>query len=145
MSGEPVYQFVDTNVLVYAHDNSAGQKHGQAQELIEELWELKSGCVSIQILQEFYMVVTMRVPSPLLPNIAAGIINDLRSWRVHQPDVDDILGAISNQSRYQTSFWDSMVIESARKLGCKVLFSENFNTGQRYGDVQVVNPFEASI
>jgi predicted nucleic acid-binding protein len=141
MIDESPGKFIDTNILVYAHDNSAGQKQDLAQELIKELWESRAGCLSIQVLQEFYVGVTMKVPDPLLPEAAAVIINDLTSWRVHRPDGDDLLAAIDKQIRYRISFWDSMVIQSAQSLGCEILFSENFNAEQRYDGVLVVNPF----
>lgn len=65
MSDSVVYQFVDTNVLVYAHDISAGAKHQKARDLLVDLWETEQGCLSIQVLQEFYVTVTRKVAHPL--------------------------------------------------------------------------------
>jgi predicted nucleic acid-binding protein len=129
MSETRVAQFVDTNVLIYAHDRSAGTKHLQARQLLQELWDTHQGCLSIQVMQEFYVNVTRKVARPLAPAMAARILTDLAVWHIHRPDVEDILNAIEVQERYQLSFWDSMVVVSAQQLGCQVLWSEDLNAG----------------
>ena len=138
--GEPL-QFVDTNVLVYAHDQSAGEKHKRARQLIGVLWENQTGCLSIQVLQEFYVNVTQKVARPLKPEVAGQIISDLAVWQIHEPGVADVLDAIRLQSRYQLSFWDAMMLASAAALGCKIVWSEDLNPGQQYDQVFVSNPF----
>ena len=140
MSAKPL-QFVDTNVLIYAHDRSAGPKHEQARALMAELWEHRAGCLSIQVLQEFYVNITRKVTHPLSPETAVEIINDLATWQIHQPDVSDLLAAIRLQTRLQLSFWDAMIIASANRLGCHTVWSEDLNAGQTYGDTVVQNPF----
>jgi len=141
MSAEPKLQFVDTNVLVYAHDLSAAAKHQAARALIQELWESGNGCVSVQVLQEFYVNVTRKVPKPLESQTAAHIVADLARWTVHAPDVEDVLEAIAIQRRHQISFWDAMIVASAVQLGCDVVWSEDLNAGQVYEGVRVVSPF----
>jgi len=134
-------QFVDTNILIYAHDLSAGHKHIRASELIRELWGSGEGCLSIQVLQEFYVNVTQKVARPLTPDVAAQIIADLGVWQVHRPGVEDVLDAVRVQGRYQLSFWDAMIIVSATRLGCQTIWSEDLNPGQVYGQVTVASPF----
>jgi predicted nucleic acid-binding protein len=134
-------QFVDTNVLIYAHDQSAGEKHKRAKQLLAELWENQTGCLSIQILQEFYVNVTQKIARPLKPDVASQIISDLAVWQIHQPGVGDVLDAIRLQSRYQLAFWDAMMLASAAALGCKIVWSEDLNPGQPYDQVMVSNPF----
>lgn len=134
-------QFVDTNVLIYAHDLSAGQKHVHAQELVQKLWQDGEGCLSIQVLQEFYVNVTQKVAKRLLPEVAAQIIADLSAWEVHRPGVQDVLGAIRLQARYRLSFWDAMIVASAIRLGCRTIWSEDLNPGQVYDDVTVLSPW----
>ncbi len=87
MSAGQDYQFVDTNVLIYAHDTSAGAKRDRAVWLLEELWESRSGCLSVQVFQEFYVNITRKVAHPLESSAAAQILADLSVWRVHAPDV----------------------------------------------------------
>lgn len=134
-------QFVDTNVLVYAHDTSAGGKHARAKALVADLWQSGNGCLSVQVLQEFYVTVTQKVRKLLASDTASRIIEYLSNWRVHTPGADDVLEAIRIHQRYAISFWDAMIIRSAEALGCKVLWSEDLNPGQYYGEVKVVNPF----
>lgn len=133
--------FVDTNILVYAHDNSAGNKYIKAKSLISDLWQSETGCISIQVLQEFYVVMTKKVKKPIRPEVAQKIIGNLGKWAIHSPSVEDILDSIDIQQRYNISFWDSLVICSAQKLGCGVIWSEDLNHGQLYGEVIVRNPF----
>jgi predicted nucleic acid-binding protein len=142
MSDSRKLQFVDTNVLIYAHDGSAGVKHVRARDLLRDLWQSGAGCLSVQVLQEFYVNVTQKVAKPLTPDVAAHIIADLSVWQVHCPGVDDVLDAIRLQARYQISFWDAMMVASAIHLGCGRLWSEDLNPGQVYGAVTVANPFE---
>jgi predicted nucleic acid-binding protein len=134
-------QFVDTNVLIYAHDRSAGRKHSRAQELIRELWQTGEGCLSIQVLQEFYVNITQKVAQPIAPVLAAQLITDLSVWQVHRPAVEDVLDAIRLQERHQLSFWDAMIIASALQLGCQTIWSEDLNPGQVLDQVTIENPF----
>ena len=134
-------QFVDTNIMIYAHDRSAGQKYERAKQIVQELWETRTGCLSIQVLQEFYVNVTQKVAKPLSRNAAAQIIADLGLWDVHRPGARDLLDAIRLQERYQLSFWDAMIITSAIQLRCDILWSEDFSPGHFYDRVKVINPF----
>lgn len=141
MNGDSGRQFVDTNVLVYAHDRSAGEKHTRARELVLALWESGDGCLSVQVLQEFYVTVTRKVADPIGLHMAAQLVADLGAWTVHRPGVEDVLDAIRLQARYAISFWDAMILTSAGQLSCDMLWSEDLNAGQTYGAVEVRNPF----
>jgi predicted nucleic acid-binding protein len=145
MSDVSRLQFVDTNVLIYAHDRSSGPKHQRAKALIQELWDSGGGCLSIRVLQEFYVNVTRKVVQPLTPESAAQIIGDLSVWSVHCPHIDDVLYAIRLQNRFQLSFWDAMIVASALQLGCQVLWSEDLNPTQVYEQLSVVNPFASNV
>ncbi len=133
--------FVDTNVLVYAHDVTAGDKHGRARALLEELWDTREGCLSVQVLQEFFVTTTRKIPKPLEAPAAGQIINDLALWHVHAPAARDVLAAIDIHQQSGASFWDAMIIRSAQELGCQTLYSEDLNPGQTYAGVRVSNPF----
>ncbi len=144
MSAEFEREFIDTNILIYAHDVSAGGKHTAAKQLVQRIWETGSGCLSVQVLQEFYVVITRKVANPVTPEMAAEIIRDLGYWHICSPTVDDLLGAIDLQQRYRTSFWDAMVIQTAACMDCRVLWSEDLANDQVYGAVRVKNPFMTS-
>ena len=134
-------RFVDTNILVYAHDTSAGSKHERARALLDQLWGTRDGCLSLQILQEFFVSVTRKVPRPLDAAAAKEIIADLSRWHVHVPAADDVLGAIGLHQRTGISFWDAMMVRSAAEIGCEVIYSEDLNHGQPYDGARVENPF----
>jgi len=136
-------QFVDTNVLVYAHDVTAGDKHARARALVEELWRTRDGCLSVQVLQEFFVTTTRKIPRPLDVRTAKRIIDDLARWHVHAPAASDVLAAIDIHHRTVTSFWDAMILRSAKELDCQTLHSEDFNHGQVYEGVRVRNPLLA--
>jgi predicted nucleic acid-binding protein len=136
-----VVYFLDTNILVYAYDRSAGQKHNLAVQLMEGCWENENGCLSLQVLQEFFVTVTRKIATPLDHQTTRQIVADLAQWRLHAPKASDLIQAIDLQHDYQLSFWDALVVQSATSLGCKQLLSEDLNHGQVYGDVQAINPF----
>ena len=134
-------EFVDTNVLVYAHDVSAGAKRDRAQELLTSLWASGHGCLSIQVLQEFYVTVTRKVARPLDPGAAAQVVSDLGRWRTHAPQPHDVLEAIRLHGRNRISFWDAMILHSAAALECRVVWSEDLKPGRSSAGVFIENPF----
>lgn len=142
MNDELSYQFVDTNVLVYAYDSRNAQKQQQAKALLRQLWQEQTGCISIQVLQEFYVTTTQKLANPLAVTEAAQIISDLSLWRIHQPQVEDILSAVQIQQRYQLSFWDSLIVRSANQLGCKLIWTEDLNNDQIIEGCKIQTPFK---
>jgi len=142
MNDEPARQFVDSNILVYAYDISHGEKHIQAKALLLSLWESGIGCASIQVLQEFYVNVTRKSRFPLSPEQATQVIQDFSDWSVHRPGIKDVVSAIELHQRYQISFWDAMILQSARQSGCGILWSDNLSNGEIYAGVKVINPFK---
>jgi predicted nucleic acid-binding protein len=141
MTGDPLREFIDTNVLIYAHDVTAGEKYRRAQTLLVTLWTSQRGCLSIQILQEFFINVTRKLSQPILVAEASVLIADFAKWQVHSPTAQDVLSAIALHQRYHVSFWDALVIQSAVQLDCKILWSEDLSHGQIYAGVRVLNPF----
>lgn len=133
--------FVDTNILVYAHDRSAGAKQARARELLGRLWRADGGSLSVQVLQEFFVAVTRKVPEPLSSSEAEGIVRDLATWQVFVPTADDVLEAIRLHRRLRVSFWDAMILHSAAALACHEVWSEDLNAGQVVDGVTVRNPF----
>ena len=134
-------EFVDTNILVYSYDRTAGDKHTAAREVIDRLWDSGEGVLSTQVLQEFYVVVTGKIPQPLKPPRAREIISDLGTWTVALLEVQDILSASRMAERYRLSFWDALILAAAHKEEAITLWSEDLNHGQKYDGVAVQNPF----
>jgi len=133
--------FLDTNILVYAHDRGAGGKHETAKALVENLWRQRKGVISIQVLQEFYVNVRRKALNPIRPKEAKQLLADYMSWEVVINDGESLLQAIEVETRYKISFWDALIIQAANVAGATVLYSEDLSHNQRYGDVRVNNPF----
>ncbi len=134
-------EFCDTNVLVYAYDASAGDKHQRAKRLLQQLWESGNGVISIQVLQELFVALTRKVAHPLSIHDARGIMADIATWHVVEPTRGDVLEAIDATARWQVSFWDAMVLTAARKARAPTLWSEDLSDGQSYDGTTVHNPF----
>lgn len=136
-----VRTFLDTNVLIYAYDVSAGQKREIAREVVGRLWESGLGVLSTQVLQEFYVNVTGKIPTPLPKKTARDIVRDLLNWEVVGSDGAAVLSAIDLRLKYGYSFWDSMIIGSAISGGANLLLTEDLSDGQTVQGVKIVNPF----
>lgn len=139
MKGDKV--FLDTNIVVYAHDISAGEKHKTAISIMENLWDSGLGLISTQVVQEFFVSVTKKIPKPLDMKLAKEIISDLLRWDVVTNERDSILEAIEIHVRHKYSFWDSMIIESAIRGGASLLLSEDLSDRQIIDGVTIKNPF----
>lgn len=141
MSADRSGEFVDSNVLVYAHSRASAEKRDRASELLDRLWVSGGGSVSIQVLQEFFVIVTRKVPQPLSIGEASEIVEDYSRWTVYCPEPKDLSAAIDIHRRFRISFWDAMIIHSARRLNCGVLWTEDLTNGQTYAGVTVRDPF----
>jgi predicted nucleic acid-binding protein len=136
--------FVDTNVLVYVYDLSAGVKCSRAQELTSELWDLRKGVVSTQVLQELYIALRRRLKIPVSIADASGIVRDYFEWEVVINGRDSIIRAAELEARYKISFWDGLILQAAERAGADLMYSEDLSHGQIYGSVKVLNPFTDS-
>jgi predicted nucleic acid-binding protein len=132
--------FVDTNILVYAHDADAGVKRQRAVEALRELWQSNSGRLSIQVLQEFYVNVTQKLATPLARATAREVLSAYGTWVRAPTTVDTVRRATDLAEIAQLSFWDALVIASAEQSGAAQLYTEDLNTGQIIAGVTVVNP-----
>jgi predicted nucleic acid-binding protein len=133
--------FVDTNVLVYAHDVDAGNKHEIARELLRRLWENRQGVMSTQVLQEFYVTVTRKLPKPLDRPAARRVVSTYRAWPIQEIAVADILSAAEMEERHQLSFWDALILTSARRAGAGRVVSEDFGSGRQVEGLVIENLF----
>lgn len=133
--------FVDTNILVYAHDHTAGPKHQQARLLTQTLWGSMNGVVSTQVLQELYVSLRRKSRSPLPVSEVERILLDYFEWEVVVNDRASLIRAIELETRYRISFWDALMLQAAESAGAGTVNTEDLNHGQRYAGVKVVNPF----
>ncbi|MGA2005683.1 MAG: PIN domain-containing protein [Terriglobales bacterium] len=132
--------FVDTNILVYAHDRSAGVKHQRAQLLLEQLWDSGQGVLSTQVLQELCINLRRKVSDPLPIEEVRLLIRDYATWEVVTNTSESVLQALDIEMRYMTSFWDALILQAAESAGASILYSEDLATGQHHGSIQIVNP-----
>lgn len=132
--------FVDTNILMYAHDTSAGEKHERAKALVQELWRDRTGVVSTQVLQELAVNLRRKAGRPLDVKATREIVADYLTWQVVVNGGESTLDALDLEGRFQISFWDALVIHAAESSGATVLYSEDLSHGQVYGSVRVLNP-----
>ena len=144
MSADAQRVFVDAHVLVYAFDSSAGRKQHVARQLLERLWESSTGCISIQVLQEFFVTVTRKVAKPLPLEDATARVREFTTWKVFTPSADDVLAAIGLHAQARIGFWDAMIVLAAAESGCDVLWTEDLSDGQLLRGVRIRDPFANS-
>lgn len=137
MSGKT---FVDSNVLIYAHDVDARAKHEKASAVLRQLWEEHNGVLSMQVLQEFYVNVTRKIPSPLRKDAARLVVHTYISWCIETTPTE-IATAFRIEDEARIGFWDALVIASAAKCGAVRILSEDLNDRQTIAGVRIENPF----
>ncbi len=133
--------FVDSNVLVYARDASEPEKQPLAAAWMRYLWEARCGCLSFQVLQEFYVIVTQKLDPGMRGEAARRDVEALFAWSPLSPDAPMIRDAWQLEDRYSLSWWDALIVSAARAAGCNSLLSEDLQDGQDYQGVRVLNPF----
>ncbi len=131
--------FLDTNVLVYTDDADAPAKRDRAVELVGEHRRLRSGVISTQVLQEYFVASTRKLGVDA--KLARRKVELFGRLEVVGIGIDDITDAIDLVRLHQVSFWDALIIRAARAAGCTRLYSEDLNPGWRIEGLTVVNPF----
>ncbi|MGA3265050.1 MAG: PIN domain-containing protein [Terracidiphilus sp.] len=131
--------FLDTNILVYGDDCAEPAKRKTALELIKEHRQQRTGVVSLQVLQEYFVTVTKKLK--LDTTIARNKVEIYSKFHVAEPTVNDILAAIDLHRLHGFSYWDALVLRMAKQTGCRVLLSEDMPHGQVIDGVRIVNPF----
>lgn len=136
-----VKTFVDTNILLYAYDREAGEKHEKARKAVVELWENNGGVLSAQVLEEFYVNVTRKIPKPLTKKQGLELISHYLSWDTVSIHGGMVAEAAQLEERAKISFWDALIVVSAQRSGARLLLTEDFQAGRKFGDLAVKNPF----
>ncbi len=135
--------FLDANILVYAHDKDAGEKHSIAVEIVKDLWEKRAGVLSNQVLQEFYVSVTKKILKPIAKSEAREIIRAYICWSISELTPMSIIRATEIEEKHRISFWDALVIVAAYEAKCERILTEDLNSGQIIEGVFIENPFKA--
>lgn len=133
--------FVDSNVLIYAHDFKAGRKHAVAKSLLNDLWNEGAGVLSMQVLQEFYVNVTRKIATPLSKDSARSVVDVYTRWCIEATPAE-ITTAFRIEDEARIGFWDALIVSSALKIGALRILSEDLNAGQKIMGIAIENPFE---
>ncbi|MBM4274973.1 MAG: PIN domain-containing protein [Deltaproteobacteria bacterium] len=136
--------FVDTNVLVYCRDASEPEKQKQAMSWIAHLWNTRTGRLSFQVLQEFYVTVTEKLDPGLDRASARHDVLFLLTWNPLPVEGRVMEGAWFIQDRHRLSWWDSLIVSAAQVADCNYLLTEDLQEHQEFGKVLVINPFRQS-
>ena len=136
--------FIDTNIIVYAHDKKHPKKQLKAQELIFNGMRDSSVVISTQVLSEFFVTVTKKAKQNYSFAAAKHEIMLLSYLQVVDIDFDLLIRALSIKEQYKLSYWDSLILAAAERADCGILYSEDLSSGQKYGKVLCLNPFDGS-
>ena len=134
--------FVDSNILIYAHDLDAGVKRERAVAKLRELWDSGTGRLSVQVLQEFYVNATQKLATPIARSTAREVIKIYGVWIHRATTVDTVSRAAELSDLARISFWDALIVASAEEVDAAELLSEDLNHGQAIAGIKVVNPLK---
>jgi predicted nucleic acid-binding protein len=133
--------FLDANILIYAHDRDAGEKHAIALEIVKDLWEKREGVLSNQILQELYVGLTKKILKTIARSEARELLRAYICWSIKEITPLSIIRATEIEEKYGISFWDALVIVAAYEAKCEKILTEDLNSGQVIEGVLIENPF----
>ena len=136
--------FVDTNVLVYSRDASEPPKQKLAMEWMARLWRERTGRLSFQVLNEFYVTATKKLQPGMDAESAREDVRFLLAWRPISVDARVVEGAWLIQDNYKLSWWDALIVSAAQVGGCRYLLTEDLQENQNMGNLEVINPFHTT-
>jgi predicted nucleic acid-binding protein len=132
--------FIDMNVLIYAHDTDAGAKHEIAKSVLRDLWSERTGLLSVQVLQEFYVNVTRKISPALSKDLARLVVSSYAIWCT-ETSPTEIASAFRIEDESRIGFWDALIVSAASKSGATRILSEDLNAGQMIAGILIENPF----
>lgn len=141
MSTLAEFVFIDTNILVYAHDEDEGAKRDIAASALRELWENGTGALSTQVLQEFYWVATHKLRPSMPHREARDLVAEYSEWCTINSDPQLLVSASLLAENHSISWWDALIIEAALRSGATTLLSEDMQHDRRIGRLTIENPF----
>lgn len=135
--------FIDTNILVYALDNRDNDKMNKARNILRKVIYENKAVISAQVINEFYVAATKKLS--IDKNLIKTIVHNFKNMEIIASDLQLTENAIKISIESQISFWDSLIIAAAEKANCKLIISEDLNSGQKYQDISLINPFQEEI
>lgn len=140
-----VVTFVDSNILIYAHDLDAGEKRERAVTRLQDLWDTGTGRLSVQVLQEFYVNATRKLATPVARSTAREVIKTYGVWVPRATTVETVTRATNIAEFAQLSFWDALIVASAEDVGAEEILSEDLNDRQVIAGIRIINPFKGPL
>jgi len=137
--------FVDTNILVYARETDDSVKRTRTREWLDVLWRDLRGRTSIQVLNEYYAVLTQGTKYRVSRDIAWDDVRELLEWNPQEIDAEVLTRAHEIESRFQLNWWDCLIVAAAQAQGCALLLTEDLQDGTNYGGVIARNPFKLGV
>ena len=131
--------FFDTNILLYTDSSDAPAKRKRALELLGEHRLARTGVVSLQVLQEYFVAATRKLGVEMV--VARRKVELFANFHLVVLDVEDVLAAIDLHRLHQVSFWDALILRAAKQGGCPEVYSEDLQHGRTIDGVRIVNPF----
>lgn len=136
--------FVDTNVLIYGVDDKDLAKRDRARAWLAACWRRQCGCVSTQVLNEFYVNVRRKFAGVLTRDGAQAEVRRYQAWRPWTVDQQTVESAWAVETRFGFNYWDALMVAAAQQQGCSILLSEDLQHNQQLDSVRVLNPFIAT-
>ncbi len=134
--------FIDTNILVYAHDSGNHDKQKKSKKMILEGLREDKLVLSTQVLCEFFVTITKKISVPLDISTARKEIELLQCAEIVEISHAMILDAIDLRTKRKLSFWDSLIVVSAQAAGCGCLYTEDLQHGLKLKNLEVINPYQ---
>ena len=133
--------FVDTNILIYSQDASEPHKQPIARKLLEKLWNERSGSLSVQVLNEYFVNVTRKIEFPLTPQEAWSDVQAFQAWHPTPLTMELMERSHRLHLAHSLSWWDSLIVSAAQASCCTLLYSEDLSHNAHYDQVRICNPF----
>lgn len=137
--------FVDTNVFAYAREPGDPARRAQAREWLEVLWRDMRGRTSIQVLNEYYSLLTRKAAFHTTREVAWDDVCELLKWNPQEMDSEVLRRAYEVEGRYKLNWWDCLIVAAAQAQGCSLLLSEDLQDGMTIDGVTVRNPFKLGV
>ncbi len=132
---------LDTNILVYSVDSKAGRRHALAAEIVDRAVE-RDCWLTLQSVSEFYVAVTRKGIVPVA-EAAAQAADWLAMFPTTAASAAGVRTALADAAAGRASYWDALLVATAREAGCAVILTEDMADGAMLGGCRIRNPFAA--
>ena len=135
--------FVDTNILLYAHDSRDAAKERMAKTWLNTLAKRQAAFINLQVLNELTYVL-LRKKWFDTTDAAFEVVDAFSELGDSPVTTQGVKHARRIHATVGYSWWDCLLLASALQLGCKYFLSEDLQDGQDIEGLTIVNPFAHS-